>query len=97
MDFFLWPRNDIDHIECLLFSRWKGAGEIFKPLQVCQKILSSVNGDSTTEFNGTDDMTIAIAKTFVHSKRLRWQFSLRLEKSLRQKGYEKSPTPNSAI
>jgi len=27
MDFFLWPRNDIDHIECLVFSRWKGDDE----------------------------------------------------------------------
>jgi len=34
MDFFLWPRNDINHIECLLFSRWKGEGEFYKPLQV---------------------------------------------------------------
>lgn len=24
IDFFLWPRNDIDKIICLLFSRWKG-------------------------------------------------------------------------
>lgn len=24
IDFFLWPRNDIDRIVCLLFSRWKG-------------------------------------------------------------------------
>lgn len=24
IDFFLWPRNDIDKIMCLLFSRWKG-------------------------------------------------------------------------
>ena len=24
IDFFLWPRNDIDKIVCLLFSRWKG-------------------------------------------------------------------------
>jgi len=24
IDFFLWPRNDIDRVTCLLFSRWKG-------------------------------------------------------------------------
>ncbi|XP_020623525.1 uncharacterized protein C6orf62 homolog [Orbicella faveolata] len=24
IDFFLWPRSDIDRIVCLLFSRWKG-------------------------------------------------------------------------
>ena len=24
INFFLWPRNDIDKIICLLFSRWKG-------------------------------------------------------------------------
>jgi len=35
MDFFLWPRNDIERIECLLFSRWKGDDqEPFRPLQV---------------------------------------------------------------
>lgn len=33
MDFMLWPRNDIDKIECLLFSRWKGDNGTFKPLQ----------------------------------------------------------------
>ena len=26
INFFLWPRNDIDKIICLLFSRWKGDG-----------------------------------------------------------------------
>ncbi len=35
MDFLLWPRNDIDRIECLLFSRWKGDEETpYKPLKV---------------------------------------------------------------
>lgn len=34
MDFFLWPRNDIDRIECLLFSRWKGEDEsAYKPIK----------------------------------------------------------------
>jgi len=34
MDFFLWPRNDIDRIECLLFSRWKDqANEPFRQLR----------------------------------------------------------------
>lgn len=33
MDFMLWPRKDIDKIECLLFSRWKGDNGKFKPLQ----------------------------------------------------------------
>lgn len=33
IDFFLWPRKDIDNIECLLFSRWKGDLEPYKPLQ----------------------------------------------------------------
>ncbi|XP_065843235.1 uncharacterized protein C6orf62 homolog [Oscarella lobularis] len=34
MDFFLWPRNDIDKIVCLLFSKWKGEGdESYKPLK----------------------------------------------------------------
>ncbi|XP_028673401.1 uncharacterized protein C6orf62 homolog [Erpetoichthys calabaricus] len=34
MDFILWPRNDIDKIVCLLFSRWKGSDdEQFRPVQ----------------------------------------------------------------
>ncbi|XP_038839721.1 uncharacterized protein C6orf62 homolog isoform X2 [Salvelinus namaycush] len=34
MDFILWPRNDIEKIVCLLFSRWKGAEEEpFRPVQ----------------------------------------------------------------
>ncbi|XP_070555884.1 uncharacterized protein C6orf62 homolog [Ptychodera flava] len=33
MDFFLWPRNDLEKMECLLFSRWKGEDDTFKPLQ----------------------------------------------------------------
>ncbi|CAH1253681.1 uncharacterized protein C6orf62 homolog [Branchiostoma lanceolatum] len=33
MDFFLWPRNDIEKIVCLLFSRWKGDEEsAYKPM-----------------------------------------------------------------
>lgn len=35
MDFILWPRNDIEKVVCLLFSRWKGADdEPFRPVQV---------------------------------------------------------------
>lgn len=34
IDFFLWPRNDIEKIECTLFSRWKGDDAPFKPIQV---------------------------------------------------------------
>ncbi|CAH1775443.1 unnamed protein product [Owenia fusiformis] len=33
MDFFLWPRNDIEKIECMLFSKWRGEESPFKPLQ----------------------------------------------------------------
>lgn len=34
MDFFLFPRNDIDRVECLLFSRWKdGSNEPFRQLK----------------------------------------------------------------
>lgn len=34
MDFILWPRNDIEKMVCLLFSRWKGADdEPFRPVQ----------------------------------------------------------------
>uniref|UniRef100_A0A8U7M8N0 Uncharacterized protein n=1 Tax=Corvus moneduloides TaxID=1196302 RepID=A0A8U7M8N0_CORMO len=33
MDFILWPRNDIEKIVCLLFSRWKGSDEPFRPVQ----------------------------------------------------------------
>lgn len=34
MDFILWPRNDIEKIVCLLFSRWKESDEPFRPVQV---------------------------------------------------------------
>lgn len=44
MDFILWPRNDIEKIVCLLFSRWKGAeDEPFRPVQVRQHITSSAH------------------------------------------------------
>ncbi|KAM7174293.1 uncharacterized protein C6orf62 homolog isoform 3-T3 [Macrochelys suwanniensis] len=34
MDFILWPRNDIEKIVCLLFSRWKGSDdEPYRPVQ----------------------------------------------------------------
>ncbi|XP_041040612.1 uncharacterized protein C6orf62 homolog isoform X2 [Carcharodon carcharias] len=34
MDFILWPRNDIEKMVCLLFSKWKGTdGEPFRPVQ----------------------------------------------------------------
>ncbi|XP_060259429.1 uncharacterized protein LOC114109663 isoform X2 [Ovis aries] len=36
MDFILWPRNDIEKIVCLLFSRWKESDEPFRPVQVPQ-------------------------------------------------------------
>ncbi|XP_005098445.1 uncharacterized protein C6orf62 homolog [Aplysia californica] len=32
LDFFLWPRNDIENIQCHLYSRWKGEEAPFKPL-----------------------------------------------------------------
>ena len=34
VDYFLWPRNDIDRIECCLFSRWKKETGPFKRIQV---------------------------------------------------------------
>ena len=34
MDFILWPRNDIEKIVCLLFSRWKESDEPFRPVQM---------------------------------------------------------------
>jgi len=33
IDFFLWPRQDIDRIECLLFSKWKNELSEFRPLR----------------------------------------------------------------
>ena len=37
IDFFLWPRRDLDRIECKLFSRWKGEDDApYKPLKVRQ-------------------------------------------------------------
>lgn len=44
MDFILWPRNDIEKIVCLLFSRWKGAEEEpFRPVQVRKLVLTTVH------------------------------------------------------
>ena len=35
IDFFLWPRRDLEKIECKLFSRWKGDVDApYKPLLV---------------------------------------------------------------
>ena len=34
MDFFLWPRNDIEKIVCLLFSRWKNEDTELRPIEV---------------------------------------------------------------
>ncbi|KAL3868438.1 hypothetical protein ACJMK2_041245 [Sinanodonta woodiana] len=34
VDFFLWPRNDIDKIECHLFSRWKGDSSPYRPIKM---------------------------------------------------------------
>lgn len=43
MDFILWPRNDIEKIVCLLFSRWKGADdEPFRPVQVSDRHFTSL-------------------------------------------------------
>ncbi|CAM9736380.1 unnamed protein product [Lampetra planeri] len=33
MDFFLWPRKDIEKVVCLLFSRWKGSDDPYKLIQ----------------------------------------------------------------
>ena len=43
MDFILWPRNDIEKIVCLLFSRWKESDEPFRPVQVFYSKISVVN------------------------------------------------------
>uniref|UniRef100_A0A0B6YQ68 Uncharacterized protein n=1 Tax=Arion vulgaris TaxID=1028688 RepID=A0A0B6YQ68_9EUPU len=32
VDFFLWPRNDIESIQCHLYSRWKGECAPYRPL-----------------------------------------------------------------
>ena len=34
VDYFLWPRSDIDRIQCLLSSRWKGEAAAFRPIMV---------------------------------------------------------------
>lgn len=52
MDFILWPRNDIEKIVCLLFSRWKESDEPFRPVQVfCSKYSSEHFGDSTYDWH----------------------------------------------
>ena len=43
MDFILWPRNDIEKIVCLLFSRWKESDEPFRPVQVFYSKISVMN------------------------------------------------------
>jgi len=40
LDFFLWPRNDIESIQCHLYSRWKGEDEPFKPLSAAYSVES---------------------------------------------------------
>lgn len=32
VDFFLWPRKDIEKIECMLFSRWKGDSSPYRQI-----------------------------------------------------------------
>lgn len=32
VDFFLWPRKDLDKIQCMLFSRWKGEPGPYKQI-----------------------------------------------------------------
>ena len=34
VDFFLWPRKDIDKIQCMLFSRWKGETSPYRQILV---------------------------------------------------------------
>ena len=34
VDYFLWPRKDIEKIQCVLFSKWKDEDVPYKPLQV---------------------------------------------------------------
>ena len=34
VDFFLWPRKDLDKILCMLFSRWKGDPGPYKHILV---------------------------------------------------------------
>jgi len=40
LDFFLWPRNDIESIHCHMFSRWKGEEDPYKPLDASYAISS---------------------------------------------------------
>lgn len=42
MDYFLWPRKDIDRIECHVFSRWKGDSAAFRPI-VCEFIFTHLD------------------------------------------------------
>ncbi|KAK7490424.1 hypothetical protein BaRGS_00018403 [Batillaria attramentaria] len=42
MDYFLWPRNDIDRIECHVFSRWKGDSGPYRPI-VCDFVFSQLD------------------------------------------------------
>ncbi|KAK7101184.1 uncharacterized protein C6orf62 homolog [Littorina saxatilis] len=42
MDYFLWPRNDIDRIECHVFSRWKGDNSAFRPI-MCEFMFNQLD------------------------------------------------------
>ena len=50
IDFFLWPRRDLEKIECKLFSRWKGDEESpFKPLLVRMFSVFNFHSDAGVE------------------------------------------------
>ena len=34
VDYFLWPRNDIERIECVMFSKWKDEIGPYKRIEV---------------------------------------------------------------
>ncbi|KAA0710523.1 HBV XAg-transactivated protein 12 [Triplophysa tibetana] len=62
MDFILWPRNDIEKIVCLLFSRWKGVEhEPFRPVQ--EKAGMVMNNPNQSVFLFMDRQHLQTPKT----------------------------------
>lgn len=41
LDFFLWPRNDIESIQCHMYSRWKGEDGPYQPLNAGYTLASN--------------------------------------------------------
>lgn len=72
MDFILWPRNDIEKIVCLLFSRWKGADdEPFRPVQVSDWHFASLLPTRAKTHRAWKTSSDPTGQVWISSRRLR--------------------------